>query len=208
MEEKYKFVKSTDLISSQKLVFSTRNKYLSDIKKERVLTKFYHVFFKVFSIYILAFIVYAIVRANAVFMLIFALFPVVGLVWLYGNEKYEPVQKEIILNKDLDFIEFYDDFLNKNQIVYSPKAIKVTVRIDSTFRSFTVSLSIDVVGSLAQDKKLSNVRIAGFRYNTIENAVSRVSDAAIEFKFLADWLGLPIIVEEYAYYYDTNCRHY
>ena len=208
MEEKYKFVKNTDLISSQKLVFSTRNKYLSDIKKERLLTKLNHAFFKLFSICFLAFIIYAVIGAGAVYMLIFALFPVICLVWLHGNEKYEPVQKEIIFNKDSNFIEFYDDFLHKHQIVYNPNAIKVTVRIDSTFKSFNVSLSIDVVGFLAQDNKLSNVRVAGFRYSTIENAVSRVSDAATEFKFLADWLGLPVIVEEYAYYYDTNSRHY
>jgi preprotein translocase subunit SecG len=209
MEDKYKFVKSIDLISSNQLVFTARNKYYSDFKNERFVAKLNHVLLKLFFICVLVFSVYLIVRTSVVFILIFTLISVIGLVWLHSYEKYKPVQKEIFLNKDLDYIEFYDDFLNKQQTVYNPKAIKVTVRIDDTYRSYLfVSLSIDIIGSLAQGKELSNIRIVGFRYGTIKNAVSRVNDAALEFKFLADWLELPIITEECVYFYDTNCRHY
>lgn len=208
MEEKYKFVKSIDLISGNQLVFTTRNKYYSDFKKERFVAKFNHVLLKIFFICVLVSSIYIVLRTNVIFMLILTLIAVIGLLCLRRYEKYDPVQKEILSNKDLDFIEFYDDFLNKKQIVYSPKAVKVVVRIDDTYNSYLfVSLSVDIVGSLVQGK-LSNIRVAGFRYSTIQNAVSRVNDAALEFKFLADWLELPIISEECVYYYDTNCRHY
>ncbi len=204
MDEKYKFVQSIDYQDDEKIAFTVRNIWLSDIKSERTTMLIFRNFFKIFCIFMLFCLMFLMMFVP--FMFIFFILNIFALLWLYSQTD-ENIKINLSINRGLNRIDFIDHLSNKNITIYNPQKIKITARVFSE-KNAHYFVSVDIFGTLDLNEKnnFSNIRLTSFRYRTLKNAKERVNVAAIEFGFLSEWLKIPMLTEKDAYYYDTNCR--
>jgi hypothetical protein len=207
--ENYSFVNKAIFDGVSILNLNARNYSFSDIKSERtsndisIVTNKLLVSFFALSLLLLSFLV--------PFMFCFFILSMIGIFYASQNSN-EDSEIKILFNKELNTIEFNDHLSSKKIKIYNPKKIKIVARLHSAGRYEFINLSVDIVGFVNDEtdknRQLLNIPLVRFKYQSLDNAKSRLDAAKNDFEFLASWLNLPIVLERDAYYSDTNCKVY
>ena len=187
--EEYQLVSNVEILSDRKLTFSVRNPYV--IEKPKGIFRLVGLFFLTFTCIALCSVF--IFLGLWPLALLGLLVPIALSFDQSGTEEVVPVS--ISLDEKLNQVDLFNSFLGANQSLSCPHQLRITACCYPLTRKFNIYfITVDLVGGNQQLE--SKVCISHFRHNRFSNVQNEKNNAASAFKFLADWLKIPIVVEE------------
>lgn len=184
-QEKYQLVTKVEFHSNGKHTFAVRDPYLMESSKalSRVLGAFLIIVFVSFFLFI----------GFWPLALLCLLVPIA----LSFDQKAidEVVPVNISFDEKLNQVDLFNSFFDKNQSLSCPHQLRITACCYPLSSDFNIHfITVDLVGVSQQFE--SKICISHFRYNRFSNVQNEKRNATSAFKFLADWLEIPIVVEE------------
>lgn len=136
--------------------------------------------------------------------------------FLIFGKKLQAVQSNMKFDPKLSYLEFESNFTGQKQILRNSTQLRIVVRVFPDISSHRIQvnsinvISVELLGydNDADNRKVSKVIVATFRFGSIKDAQDQLNETQSSFKFMADWLQVPIVVEEYVLYEDSDTRYY
>lgn len=212
-QDEYQLVTNVEFDSQKKVTISVRHPLRYKDKLPR--------YVKFFVVFLLIVCAAAIIDLSVMLMIndsisagLFMIWPVplfAILVMLNTSKITQLVQLNMNFDATLSYLEFENNLVGQRQFLRNPSQLKIVVRFFPVHRTSGIKvISVELVG-LGNDLdniKVSKENVATFRFGSLKDAQDKLNEAQNSFKFLADWLQVPIVVEEYVLYEDSDTRYY
>ncbi len=213
MWQKYQLVTNVEILSSEQLTFCVRHPLLLDSaeNESKVVKVIRSIVLILCALLILAVGVMFMLMGSGYGFFMFLPVPVIMIVIaLRGSEEPQVIPVKMNLDPKSNYVEFENDDLGRKQSLSNPSQLKIVVRFFPLPKVGSIKLiSVELLGlsNVGDSQKPANEVVATFRFLSVKDAQDKLSEAETSFKFLADWLKIPIVVEENVLYCDTNTRN-
>lgn len=210
-QEKYQLVTKVELLTKEKLTFSVRNPLLFKDNERK--------YVKIIQAFALILGAALILGVGVMFLLmgsmdgLYMILPIpviLILIILHSSEKAQIVQLNMNFDSKLSYVEFENNYVGRRQSLSNPSQLKIVVRFFPLPKVGSIKLiSVELVGlsNGVDSQEVSKEVVATFRFWSVKDAQDKLNEAETSFKFLADWLKVPVVVEENVLYCDTNTRN-
>lgn len=217
METQDELVTNVEFYSQKKVTISVRHPLLYKVNHAKYL-KFCSVFILIVgAAAIIDFSVKLMIQGSISAGLYTIGVPLIAiLVMLKISMRRQDVQLNMQFDPKLSYAEFENSFVGQRKVLRNPSQLKIVVRFfpdlrNSGYQINSIKLiSVELIGFCndVDNLKVSNVIVATFRFGSLKDAQDKLNEAQTSFKFLADWLQVPIVVEEHVLYEDSDIRYY
>lgn len=223
VKDKYQLVKNVEFHSQKNVTFSVRNPLLYKDSTPK-----YVQFFVVFLLIIGA---ATIIDFSVMLMIegsigagLYMIWPVplfAILMKIQNNKVAKLGELKMNFDPKLSYLEFESNLIGQKQFLRHPNQLKIVVRYfpehgdrllwfpdHKTSGIKVVSVEVIGLGSNVDSLKVSKEIVATFKFGSLKDAQEKLNEAQSSFEFLADWLKVPIVIEEHVLYEDSDIRYY